>query len=212
MVEDTQGTKDAELNTKKERSRHQLIQATIESIAQGGFADLTLARVSSQAEMSSGIVNLHFTNKETLLIETLQFLIDDYRQNWELALTQANNTPAEKLHALIAADFDASVCDRDKIGVWFAFLGEATTRPTYRNICEKNEDFYREVMSGIIQDLIDEGGYKNLDANQITEMIMAQCDGLWLTMLLSPTKITPSKTKETLLALLVMLFPNHFPR
>ena len=67
--------------TKAVRQR-QLIDATIASIAKRGFAGTTLGEVAKTAGLSQGIVNLHFTNKETLLVETLRYLRDEYRQAW----------------------------------------------------------------------------------------------------------------------------------
>jgi len=208
----TADEKTRERNPKRERRRLQLIQATIDSIAKHGFAGTTLAHVSAEAGLSGGIVNLHFTNKETLLVETLQFLCDEYQQAWESTLAKAKGTAADKLKALVAVDFKTSVSDRKKLGVWFAFMGEAKTRPTYRQISESQEDKYHETISGIIQELIDEGGYVGLDAEDSADMIMALCDGLWLSLLLSPDQTSRRDAHNSILHLLAMLFPKHFPR
>ena len=56
----------------KEERQHQLIQATIRSVAQNGLSDTTMATVSSEAGLSQGIINLHFQSKERLLVETLR--------------------------------------------------------------------------------------------------------------------------------------------
>ena len=59
--------------------RQQLIDSTIESIAKRGFAETTLANVADGAGLSRGIVNFHFKSKDALLVETLQYLTEDYR-------------------------------------------------------------------------------------------------------------------------------------
>ena len=71
--------------TLKRRRREQLIQSTIASIAKRGFADTTLANVAQGAGLSRGIVNFHFTNKETLLTDTLQYLAEEYSHVWARA-------------------------------------------------------------------------------------------------------------------------------
>ncbi|MDA9180435.1 TetR family transcriptional regulator, partial [Emcibacteraceae bacterium] len=65
--------------------KRQLIEAAITSIAKRGLGDTTLAHVSQSAGLSQGIINLHFTNKENLLYETLNFIRDEYEKNWQSA-------------------------------------------------------------------------------------------------------------------------------
>ena len=65
--------------------REQLINATIDSLALRGYAATTLADVADGAGLSRGIVNFHFESKEKLLVETLQFLSDEYSANWREA-------------------------------------------------------------------------------------------------------------------------------
>jgi len=194
----------------KEVRRQQLILATINSIAKRGFADTTLSHVSKQAGLSQGIVNLHFKNKETLLVETLRYLRDDYRQAWETALGEAGDTPAERIAALVDVDFAPSVCDQRKLAVWFAFQGEAKSRPTYRQICEENDSLYADMFTGVIQELIDEGHYEGVDASVMTQMLTSLCEGLWLSLLVSPTQLTPEEGLKVMHAVLAKFFPKHF--
>ena len=194
----------------KEVRRQQLILATINSIAKRGFADTTLSHVSKQAGLSQGIVNLHFNNKETLLVETLRYLRDDYRQAWEAALEAAGKSPAERVAALIDVDFTPSLCDRRKLAVWFAFQGEAKSRPTYRQICEENDALYADMFSGILQELIDEGNYEDVDASVMTQMLTSLCEGLWLSLLVSPGHMSPEEGLQVMHTVLAKFFPNHF--
>ena len=194
----------------KEVRRQQLIQATIDSIAKRGFADTTLAHVSKQAGLSQGIVNLHFTNKETLLVETLRYMRDDYRQAWQAALAKAGDTPREQLQALIEVDFQPSLCDRKKLAVWFAFQGEAKSRPTYRQICEDEDNLYDDTLASVLQDVIDDGGYEGLNAQQMADMITALCEGLWLSMLVTPNSMNRQDALKISLTLAAQFFPKHF--
>ena len=194
----------------KERRRQQLIDATIDSIAKRGFADTTLAHVSKTAGLSQGIVNLHFTNKENLLVETLRFLRDDFRQAWGNAIARAGENAREKLAALIALDFDPSVCDRRKLAVWFAFRGEAKSRPTYTKICEEGDEEYERVLTSLIQEIIDQEGSQSIDARSIAIGLTALSEGLWLDMLMSPKQIKRQEARMICFGFLAQFFPAHF--
>jgi len=164
----------------KEARRAQLIKATIRSIARHGLSDTTVATVAREAKLSQGIVNLHFQSKDRLLIETLQFVTDEYRDTWEAALESAGSGLAEQLQALLEVDYDKSVFDRDKIAVWFAFWSETKSRPTYRKLCAERDRGY--------------------DVAQ----------GLWLDGLVSPREMNRDVAKNILLTYLSCLFPRHY--
>ena len=195
----------------KQRRREQLIQATIDCISKRGFADTTLAHVSKQAGLSQGIVNLHFDSKENLLTETLRYVRDDYRQAWQQALKKSGDSPAEKVLTLLEVDFAPAVCDKKKLAVWFAFQGEAKSRPTYRKICEEQGNLYDDMFVQVLQELIDDGDYKNLDAGLLANMFTALCEGLWLAMLVTPTQMNRDKGMAIYHSLLTQYFPRHFP-
>jgi len=193
----------------KELRRQQLIDSTIESIAKRGFADTTLADVADGAGLSRGIVNFHFQSKDQLLVETLQYLADEYRDNWRKALARAGERPIERLLGLIAADFEAAVCNRKKIAVWYAFWGEAKSRPTYLKVCADRDQEYGEVMRGICEALVAEGPYPHLQVERLIAGIAALTDGLWLDFLVDPKAADREAAKETTLLFLAGLFPRH---
>ena len=67
----------------KAERRNQLIRATIKCIAKKGLAATTMADITNEADLSVGIVNLHFKTKEQLLIETLRFVADEYKEGFD---------------------------------------------------------------------------------------------------------------------------------
>lgn len=131
----------------KETRRRQLIDATINSLAKRGYSETTLADVADGAGLSRGIVNFHFQSKDELLVETLRFLSDEYRDHWRAAQARSGPDPAERLRGLVSADFDRAVCTRRKLAAWCAFWGEAKSRPTYQKMCGPlDEDYHRTLV------------------------------------------------------------------
>ena len=148
----------------KEARQMQLIKATIRSIAKHGLSATTMSTVSKEAKLSQGIVNLHFQSKDRLLVETLRYVADEYKAVWDKALEESGPSNAEKIEALVSVDFEKSVCQRNKLAVWFAFWGETRSRPVYREICRKRDQEYLQVMIEYCEALIKEGAYENLEA------------------------------------------------
>ena len=195
----------------KRRSRQKLITATINSIAKSGFAETTLARVSAGAGLSRGIVNFHFRSKDALFLEALRFLSREYQDCWARAFDQAEPTAAKRLEAVMMMDFLPPVCNRNRIAAWYAFYGEAKSRPTYMAECmERDKNTYDAIIE-LCRTIIEEGGYPNLDPERVAEGLSAMGEGLWLDLLVSPHDSSPESSKQTLSAYLRTLFPKHFP-
>ena len=189
--------------------RRQLIDAAIESIAKRGLGDTTLAHVSTAAGLSQGIVNLHFASKENLLNETLNQLRAEYEQNWRAALEKSASDPASQLAALLRSDYQKTVADNKKLAVWFAFWGEAKSRPTYKKISQERVTDYREILKELLARLIEEGKYSPMDIAELAQGIIAMADGLWLNILISANGFKRSDTEKVMMQYLRQIFPKH---
>jgi len=194
----------------KEERRTQLIKATIKSIARRGLSDTTIATVAGEAKLSQGIINLHFKSKELLLVETLRYVVDEYRVAWETALNKAGESSAERLAALVEADFQPRVCDRNKLAVWFAFWGESKSRPTYRKLCAERDRQYENMLEQLCDDLIRDGKYPGLNAKIVSSGLAAMSEGLWLDMLLTPSEMSREQACRVCMAYLASAFSQHF--
>lgn len=189
--------------------RRQLIEAAISCIAKHGLSDTTLSHVSKAAGLSQGIVNLHFDSKENLLTETLNHLRREYEQNWRRALEKAPDTPAQRLAALLKSDYQPAVADVKKIAVWFAFWGEAKSRPTYKKISQERVTDYTEILETLIEQLANEGEYGDLDVASLAQGITSMADGLWLNLLISSHDFKRNDAERVMMQYMQQLFPKH---
>ena len=194
----------------KEVRQQQLIKATLSAVAKKGFAETTMADVAREARLSQGIINLHFRSKDKLLEETLRHLAAEYKQAWEKSLERAGPRAADRLAALVELDFQRNVCERNKLAVWFAFWGEAKSRPTYRKLCAERDHEYDRVMLAVCRELVEEGKYTNVDPEDVTDGLSAMTSGLWLDMLMSPDGMTPEQARRICFTFLASVFPKHF--
>ncbi len=195
----------------KAARRTQLIRSTIDSIAKRGFADTTLANVAEGAGLSHGTVNFHFRSKEGLLVETLRFLSEEYKTRWARSLARAGPSAAQKLEALILVDLDPAVCNRKKIAVWFAFYGEAKSRPTYLELCGQRDQEHFRALRELCAELTDDDSHPARHAELVASALTAMTDGLWLALLINPAGFDRDLARRSVLAYLESTFPEHFP-
>jgi AcrR family transcriptional regulator len=195
----------------KEFRRQQLIDATIDCLAEHGYSAATLADISDRAGLSRGIVNFHFESKDNLLIATLQFMADEYGGNWKNAVAKAGDNPVEQLRALVNADFDRKVNTRRKLAAWCAFWGEARSRPTYNALCGARDAAYQALVRNLCRQITAEGGYPG-DPDVVALSLDSLLEGLWLRMMLAPQDIKIETAREAALEYLRRVFPRHYPR
>lgn len=191
-------------------TRKQLIEATIESIAVHGFNKTTLSTVTRIANMSHGIINFHFQSKDLLLMEALKYLVDEHLNHWQAGLAKANNTPEDKLIALIATDFDEKIANPRRLAVWFAYWGEVNNRPAYQKIADSKDAQRHQQMERLCEDLKKAGDYEHLDSQAFATNLEALIDGLWLRLLLSPGSISTHTAQQYCIDFLASTFPRHF--
>jgi TetR/AcrR family transcriptional repressor of bet genes len=196
----------------REARRQQLIDATMKCIARKGMGSTTLGDVAKEAGLSQGIVNLHFESKENLLTATLASLAGEYRENFDKALRNSGPGPADKLQAIMEHDLRPSICNRGKLAIWFAFWGEVKSRPTYQHMCAEWDQRYDDVVAGLCEEIISEGGYRNISPVSVTYALASMINGLWLSCLISPQTWSRDAAKTAVMDYLSSMFPDHYPR
>ena len=192
----------------RDARKQQLIEATIDSLAKRGYAETTMADISEGAGLSRGIVNFHFESKENLLIATLQWMADEYVAHWSAAYHKAGSRTADKLWALVAADFDKKICNRRKIAAWGAFWGEAKSRPTYQALCGSRDEKYTELFVSLCADLKAEGDY-HFDPELTALGMCSMMEGLWLRLMMGDG-LTRERSLAAAADYLQVIFPKHF--
>ena len=197
-------------NLPKEVRREQLILATMKCIAKNGLSGTTMAQVTQEAGLSMGFANLHFESKEKLLIETLRYVTDEYNRGQNAILdSDKYPSPTDKVEALLKFDFSPKVTKKSKMAVWFAFWGEAKSRPTYQRICNRTDFSSEDTITELFQALIDEGGYTQADARLLATGYTALIDGLWLDLLVAPRQVNRKKATRVARHYLASAFPDH---
>ncbi|WP_323780893.1 TetR/AcrR family transcriptional regulator [Thalassovita sp.] len=206
---DATSTKSARTAPAKTR-RRQLIDATMISISRHGISGATLTAITKEAGLSLGLVNFHFKSKDALLAETLKFLAEEHRDLWMQKLDRADFTPADKLCAIVDAQFHPRVCNRKKLSVWFAFFGEGAYRKSYRSTSSEIDLERQEVCIELCRDIIAEGDYAGPSAEDVVQTLEGLFDGLWLNILMYPDLFTRKKALGQVMSYLSLVFPKHF--
>nr|WP_316651158.1 TetR family transcriptional regulator C-terminal domain-containing protein [uncultured Gellertiella sp.] len=193
----------------RDARRQQLIESTIITIGRCGYAKTTLTEVATTAGLSHGLINFHFNTKDQLLTDTLLFLAQEYRENWVKSVEEAPDDTAEKLAAMVRADFNEVVCTPDRLAAWCAFWGEAQGRPVYQEMCGSNDIEYAETLERFCTGLAEDGGYA-VNARDAARVIRILLEGIWLDLITMTNPYSNEDAMRTAFTAVAALFPKHF--
>ncbi|MBJ2138904.1 transcriptional regulator BetI [Paraglaciecola agarilytica] len=159
--------------------RQQLIDATIESVAELGLRATTINSISKKAGLSSGIISHYFGGKQGLIEATVRYLLSNLKQSL-LGGLKVDTTPEQRLMLIVEANFSRLQQQSDATKTWLSFWAQSMhdielhrlQNVNSRRLCSNLACSFRQLMS--VE-----------DARVAAELSAAMIDGLWLRAVLS---------------------------
>jgi betaine-aldehyde dehydrogenase len=177
--------------------RAQLIEVTIDSLAEVGFVGTTLAEIAGRAGVSPGLVAHYFGDKDGLLEAAFRTLarVVAVRMREQFALAR---TPRARVQAVIDANLGPENFDRRTGNAWLAFWGQVLHFEGLRRV---QTAYQRRMLSNLRSDL--RSMIAGEDARTLAAMIAAMIDGVWLRAALSQWQEADSGSARALLTAFV---------
>jgi transcriptional repressor BetI len=176
----------------EEIRRRQLIEATIASIHEVGFADSSLSRIAARAGVSTGIVHHYFDDKADLLEATLRQLGVSLRKSVVDRLHLARS-PVERLLAVIDGNLGPDQFTPRGVCVWLAFWAQV---PTNARLARVQHIIISRLQDNLAHALKLMG---RPDADTTARTVSALIDGLWLRAAVSRTGPDPGAARRLVL-------------
>ena len=177
----------------EEARRRQLVEVTIDSLAELGFVGTTLAQIAGRAGVSPGLVAHYFGDKDGLLDAAFRSLARrvDHHVRARLRLV---STPRARIQAVIDANLALEEFSRRTGTAWLAFWGQVLHVPSLKRV---QAAYQRRMLSNLRHSL------KQLqppeEARNLAAMIAAMIDGVWLRAALSDWREADSESARALL-------------
>ena len=177
--------------------RAQLIDVTIDSLAEVGFVGTTLAEIAGRAGVSPGLVAHYFGDKDALLEAAFRTLarVVAVRMRERFALAR---TPRARVQAVIDANLGPENFDRRTGNAWLAFWGQVLH---FQGLKRVQKAYQRRMLSNLHSDL--RRMIPAEAAGSLAAMIAAMIDGVWLRAALSEWQEADSESARALLSAFV---------
>src|ERR1700686_98600 len=177
--------------------RRQLVEVTIDSLAELGYVGTTLAQIAVRAGVSPGLVAHYFGDKDGLLDAAFRSLARRVGDHVRARLRQIS-TPRGRIQAVIDANLSLEEFAQRTGTAWLAFWGQVLQSPSLKRV---QSVYQRRTLSNLRSSL------RSLvppdEAQRLAAMIAAMIDGVWLRAALSGWREADSESARALLTAFV---------
>ena len=172
--------------------RQQLIDATIESVAQRGLQGTTINTISKNAGLSSGIISHYFGGKQGLIEATVRYLLSNLK-NELIEKVEPATSAIERLMFIVEANFALVQLRNDTTRTWLSFWAQSMHDQELHRLQNVNSNRLQSNLAFSFKQLM-----PVKQAKQAAELSAAMIDGLWLRAVLSQSDENQFKHSETL--------------
>jgi len=159
--------------------RRQLVEVTIDSLAEVGFVGTTLAQIAARADVSPGLVAHYFDDKDGLLEAAFRALARRVGLQVRSRLRLVG-TPRGRIQAIIDANLAPEEFDQRTGSAWLAFWGQVLHAERLKRI----QSVYQRRTLGNLRNTLRKLVPPD-EAHSLAAMIAAMIDGVWLRAALS---------------------------
>src|SRR5467141_356877 len=181
----------------EEARRVQLVEVTIDSLAEVGYVGTTLAEIAGRAGVSPGLVAHYFDDKDGLLEAAFRTLARTLAVRVRARLALAR-TPRGRVQAVIDTNLAPEEFDKRTGTAWLAFWGQVLHVQGLKRV---QTAYQRRMLSNLRNDL--RRLIPGEDARSLAAMIAAMIDGVWLRAALSEWQEADSESARALLTAFV---------
>ena len=172
----------------------QLVKATMTVIDRVGLHAASIALISKEAGVSTGIINHYFGGKHGLLEETMREIL---RQLSNTITTQLKTLPVDahqqRINAIVNGNFEGYQAENEVAKTWLAFWSYSMHNAQLKRLQRVNE---KRLLSHLKIELKKMFNYQQADL--VAHGIASLIDGIWLRGTLNPEGIDANKARTVI--------------
>ncbi len=179
--------------------RDEILQAAVKRIAQEGTDGVRVARIATDAGVSSALVHYHFETRDQLLAEALEYSYDHAAQ-MRVGEQLASGGAAQQLAAMIDICLPTSDALHDDFVLWAELWLRAARDPELREFAARlygrlHSWFAEQIARGVA-----DGEFAAVDVGQLTERLLALIDGYGVRALIGDPAVTLDSARQQIWA------------
>lgn len=152
------------------------MRATYHALLDHGYAGLSISRIADELDKSKASIYYHYDSKDDLLLTFLRYAIDHFQAS---VGTETGDGPYQDLQHVIEKLLPLRL-EQDEAqihAVVFGLRGQAVSDETFREQFTKIDDRLSETIRTHIHRGIDDGTFRDVDVDRVTEHVLATING-----------------------------------
>ena len=196
----------------RNQNRIALIEATLDSICEDGISGTSVSTIVARANLSRGMIHLHFGGKDKLLEKAAHYASDTYFAGLDAEIARCGNGPNQRIAAVIRNDLSQAVLNERSVRVLYAFRGESRKQEGLRHYSDTRDDKLRDLMFRDFKEIVSKMDLPDpqLVARDATHGTLALLEGMWTDYLLHPQSFNRTSAKRIVFRFIGSLFPSSF--
>lgn len=161
--------------------REDLINATLDCIAELGIQGATVRQIAVRAGVSGGLIRHYFDGKEQMIHAAYRQLMQNMLAP-SLSAADQETSAAQRLRDFVVANLTPPVTDARMLSLWAAFIGQIRIDATLGTIHRENYLVFLDALEDVLLRFFKDRG-EEIDAKRCRREAIALnglIDGLWL--------------------------------
>ncbi|NGN43188.1 TetR family transcriptional regulator [Mesorhizobium sp. CGMCC 1.15528] len=166
----------------EERRRQDLIEATLDCVAERGLQGATVRAIALRAGVTGGLIRHYFPGKEELLQAAYATIVGRMTEQAKAALSLEGAGPRRRLAAFVEANLAPPVVDARVFSLWAGFIGRAVSDPALSIAHREGYLGFRNEVEALVAEVLKAAG-RNAEASALRRHAIAingLIDGLWI--------------------------------
>lgn len=154
-----------------------ILKATFDALAEHGYADLTIDRISQHFSKSEGLVFYHYDGKDDVLLDLLDYLLDRFVQVGMPISDEGD--PESRLRSLLGQVISETneQQSQDYERVLTELRMRAAQDEEFREYFDQSQDNFLKTIRNIIQDGIESGDFRDTDRELVADFLVTLISG-----------------------------------
>lgn len=139
-----------------DQRRAEIARACWRVIVRHGIAGVTTRELAREAGIGTGVMFHYFPDKEAIIYAAFEELVETFRQQMRHNVAPAK-TSLERLRLVALSNLPLQPERADEFGVWLSMWAHTYTSETLRLRQAELYQNWRDILTNLIQDAIDDG-------------------------------------------------------
>lgn len=160
--------------------RELLIRSAIRCLENEGYAGLSVRKITKEANVSQGMVNLHFGSINNLIACAYDLISHEFSQTTIAQLDSCNGSAEDKLHLFFEYHFQERWMNPKLLRAWLVFWSLIPDSPEMAEAYKRNNQETENLLKALLLQISQDDGLNITDISPVSQRLMALLDGLWV--------------------------------